>query len=115
MRNYTSIDRNRFQVFNIFRSLRFDIDRLDLDVIRVKEVPDMARGFRVTDHDSDEFYLVSGQSADDLIFSLAYIHSNNTGDYMYKFDEYLSQAIQTDVYLITNQESKDLKKTSHLH
>ena len=115
MRNYTSIERNRYEIFNIFRSQRFDVDRLDLSIVRGDEYPDMARGFRIVDHETDEVHLVSGSEADYLIFSLAYIHSVNDGEYMYKFDEYLLQALETDIYLITKQASEEANKGAYPH
>lgn len=115
MRNYTAIDRNRYEIFNIFRSQRFDIDRLDLNLIKDDECPDMARGFRIVDHEIDEVYLISGLEADHLIFSLAYLHSVNEGEYMHQFDEYLLEAIETDIYLVTQQETQNKQKITCLH
>ena len=115
MRDYTSIDRNRYQIVNIFRSKRFDIDRLDLDIVRGEDVPDMARGFRIVDHETDDIHLVNGPDADYLIFSLAHIHCVNDGEYMYKFDQYLIRAIETDVYLITKQDPEALVELTLLH
>ena len=115
MRNYTAIERNRYEIFNIFRSQRFDVDRLDLSIIRGDECPEMARGFRIIDHEADEVHLINGSEADFLIFSLAYINSVNDGEYIYKFDEYLLQALETDIYLVTKQVSEESLKVTYLH
>jgi hypothetical protein len=88
---------------------------LDLSIIRGDECPEMARGFRIVDHETDEIYLISGSDADHLIFSLAYIHSVNEGEYMYKFDEYLLQAIEMDIYLVTKQVSEESQRVTYLH
>lgn len=115
MRNYTAIESNRYEIFNIFRSQRFDVDRLDLSIIRGDECPEMVRGFRIVDHETDENHLIKGSEADFLIFSLAYIHSVNDGEYMHKFDEYLLQALETDIYLVTKQTTESCEKVAYQH
>jgi hypothetical protein len=49
MRNYTYIDGTRFSVANLFRSLRFDIDRLDMSWV-ADQKPVFSRGFRIVDN-----------------------------------------------------------------
>ena len=49
MRDYTYIDGNRFNINNHFRSLRFDIDRLDINWMNAEKKPDFVRGYRVVD------------------------------------------------------------------
>jgi len=50
MRNYTYIDGTRFIVANLFRSLRYDIDRLDMSWVGDQK-PIFSRGFRIFDND----------------------------------------------------------------
>ena len=100
MRDYTYMNGVRFFVVNLFRSQRFDIDRLDINWVG-EVIPEFIRGLRVVDHDDSETYLVNGEDADHLMFSLAYIHVNNDGEYRHKFDEYLINAIKSKDYLIT--------------
>ena len=50
MRDYTYLGGARFTINNIFRSLRFDVDRLDLSWVE-GEKPEFTRGLRVVDND----------------------------------------------------------------
>ena len=78
MRDYTYINGARFTVNNLFRSLRFDIDRLDMSWVD-GEKPEFTRGLRVVDNDSGNTVTVEGEDADNLIYSLTYIFSKEDG------------------------------------
>lgn len=99
MRDYTYIDGYRFLITNIYRSKRFDIDKLDINYAD-KERPAFVRGYRIVDHNETETYTVHGSDADDLSYSLCFIH-NSTQEYVPdQFDNYLIQAISKKGYLV---------------
>jgi hypothetical protein len=99
MRDYTYIEGYRFNIWNIYRSKRFDIDRLDINFAD-KDRPDFIRGFRVVDHLESETYTVHGEDADNLSYSLCFIN-NSTKDYIPdQFDEFLIEAISKKDYLV---------------
>jgi len=99
MRDYTYVGGYRFLISNIYRSKRFDIDKLDINFAD-KERPDFVRGYRIVDHNESETYTVHGSDADDLCYSLCFIH-NSTQDYPPdQFDNYLTQAISKKGYLV---------------
>ena len=99
MRDYTYIEGYRFNIWNIYRSKRFDVDRLDINFAD-KERPDFVRGYRIVDHNESETYTVHGSDADDLCYSLCFIH-NSTQDFVPdQFDAYLIQAISKKGYLV---------------
>jgi hypothetical protein len=50
MRDYTYLGGARFTINNIFRSLRFDVDRLDLSWSEDQK-PEFTRGLRIVDND----------------------------------------------------------------
>jgi len=49
MRDYTYIEGYRFSIWNIYRSKRFDVDRLDINFAD-KDKPSFVRGLSVGDH-----------------------------------------------------------------
>lgn len=100
MRDYTYFAGARFSVNNIFRSQRFDVDRLDINWVD-EEKPDFVRGLRIIDHQDGETYTVHSEDADDLMYSLAYVSNKcSSEDGVNKFDEYLAAATASKDYLI---------------
>ena len=59
MRDYTYIEGYRFIIWNIYRSKRFDVDRLDINFAD-KDMPEFVRGLRIVDHLENESYTVHG-------------------------------------------------------
>jgi hypothetical protein len=104
MRDYTYLNGARFTVNNLFRSLRFDIDRLDMSWVD-KEKPEFSRGLRVVDNDIVNTVTVDGEDADNLIYSLTYIYSKEDGQDAFRnaVDAYLIVALETKEYLVSNQ------------
>ena len=104
MRDYTYINGARFTVNNLFRSLRFDIDRLDMSWVDA-EKPEFSRGLRVVDNDEGNTVTVDGEDGDSLIYSLTYIFSKEDGAEAFRtaIDEYLKVALETKEYLVTSQ------------
>ncbi len=104
MRNYTYLGGARFTVNNLFRSLRFDIDRLDMSWVD-GEKPEFSRGLRVVDNDEVNTVTVDGEDGDNLIYSLTYIFSKEDGadNFRAATDEYLKVALETKEFLVTNQ------------
>lgn len=109
MRDYTYLNGARFTVANLFRSLRFDIDRLDMSWVD-DEKPEFTRGLRVVDNDESSTVTVDGEDADNLIYSLTYIFSKEDGadNFRAATDEYLKVALETKNFLVTSQK-KDLE------
>ena len=104
MRDYTYLGGARFTVNNLFRSLRFDIDRLDMSWVD-GEKPVFSRGLRVVDSDEGNTITVDGEDADNLIYSLTLIFSKEDGvdNFRAATDEYLKVALDTKEFLVTNQ------------
>jgi len=104
MRDYTNLGGARFTVNNLFRSLRFDIDRLDMSWVD-GEKPAFSRGLRVVDSDEGNTVTVDGEDADNLIYSLTYIFSKEDGvdNFRAATDEYLKVALETKEFLVTSQ------------
>ena len=104
MRDYTYLNGARFTVANLFRSLRFDIDRLDMSWVD-GEKPEFTRGLRVVDNDDVNTVTVDGEDGDNLIYSLTYIFSKEDGadNFRIATDEYLKIALETKEFLVTNQ------------
>ena len=104
MRDYTYINGARFSINNLFRSLRFDIDRLDMSWVD-GEKPEFSRGLRVVDHDASNTVTVDGEDADNLIYSLTYIFSKENGYEAFRVatDNYLTVALETKDFLVTSQ------------
>ena len=104
MRNYTYIDGTRFIVANLFRSLRYDIDRLDMSWVGDQK-PIFSRGFRIVDNDENNTVTLDGEDADNLIYSLTYVFSNEetTQEFREAVDEFLKDALITKNYLINSK------------
>ena len=104
MRNYSYINGTRFAVVNLFRSLRFDIDRLDLSWVDDTK-PDFVRGLRIVDSDESNTVTVHGEDADNLIYSLTFIFGREeTSDaFRTAMDAYLIVALETKDYLVSTQ------------
>lgn len=104
MRDYTYLSGARFTVNNLFRSLRFDIDRLDMSWVD-GEKPEFTRGLRVVDNDMVRTVTVDGEDADNLIYSLTYIFSKEDGDEAFRLatDAYLLAALETKEFLVSSQ------------
>jgi len=114
MRDYTYIEGYRFNIWNIYRSKRFDIDRLDINFAD-KDKPNFVRGFRVIDHAESETYTLHGEDADNLSYSICYLHNENKNDVPDAFDEYLIQAIAKKEYLVHKlfKEVKPIEESVH--
>lgn len=110
MRDYTYIGGARFSITNLFRSLRFDVDRLDPSWVD-EEKPEFIRGLRIVDNDESQTITAHGQDADNLMFSLSYLYSrnDNANEFRICMDEYLKVIIETKEYLVTCQK-KDPKE-----
>ena len=104
MRDYTYINGARFTINNLFRSLRYDIDRLDMSWVDAKK-PEFSRGLRVVDHDESNTVTVDGEEGDNLIYSLTYIFSKEDGyeNFRQAVDRYLKVALETKEYLVSRQ------------
>ena len=106
MRDYTYIAGNRFGINNIFRSQRFDVDRLDINWTD-DEKPEFVRGLRIVDHQEGETYTVHSEDADNLMYSLAYVsNKSKLEDGVKPFDEYLAAATSSKDYLVTEIKKK---------
>jgi len=103
MRDYTFINGARFSISNIFRSIRFDIDRLDMNWID-GEKPDFVRGLRIEGNSLK----VDGEDADNLVYSLTYIFNkeDSTEAFRNAVNIYLEKILDTKEYLVTEQLNK---------
>lgn len=113
MRNFTYIDGARFVVNNLFRSLRFDIDRLDMSWVG-EQKPIFSRGFRIVDNDESNTVTLDGEDADNLIYSLTYVFSNEdtTEEFRVAVDEFLKDALITKNYLIKKEVQQESDKST---
>jgi hypothetical protein len=113
MRNYTYIDGTRFIVVNLFRSLRYDIDRLDMSWVG-EQKPIFSRGFRIVDNEEANTVTLDGEDADNLIYSLTYVFSNEdtSEDFRAAVDEFLKDALITKNYLINREVKKESDKST---
>ena len=104
MRDYTYLGGARFSINNIYRSLRYDVDRLDMSWVD-GEKPEFSRGLRIVDHDQSNTVTVDGIEGDNLIYSLAYLFNKEDGYEAFRLatDKYLGVAINTKEYLVTSQ------------
>ena len=104
MRNYSYINGTRFAVVNLFRSLRFDIDRLDVSWVDDTK-PDFVRGLRIVDSDESNTVTVHGEDADNLIYSLTFIFGREETAEAFRaaIDAYLIVALETKDYLVSSQ------------
>lgn len=115
MRDYTYFAGARFGVANIFRSQRFNIDRLDICWVE-GEMPDFVRGLRVVDFIEVETYTLDEKDADNLMYSFAYIYSITPADkFLEMVDAYLIQAIESKEYLITEELKKPKESSQVVH
>ena len=107
MRDYTFLGGARFSINNIFRSMRFDIDRLDLNWVE-GDKPDFVRGLRIVDHQEGNTLTVDGEDADNLVFSLTYIfhHEDNNDAFINAVNIYIEKIVDTKEYLVTEQRKK---------
>lgn len=101
MRDYTYIEGYRFSIWNIYRSKRFDVDRLDINFAD-KNKPEFIRGLRIVDHDESETFLVHGDDADNLAYSICFLHGENKENRPDHFDHYLTLATSKKEYLVHN-------------
>ena len=102
MRDYTYYQGARFTINNIFRSERFDVDRLDMSWVD-DEKPIFSRGLRIVDHQEGNTEMVDGDDADSLLFSMANISSKETTKSTAPFDQYLGLALKEKEFLVTRQ------------
>lgn len=112
MRDYTYIGGARFSINNLYRSLRYDIDRLDLSWVD-GDKPEFTRGLRIVDNQDSETLRVDGEDADNLIYSLTYLYGKNDDfdSFRVATDEYLKVVFETKEYLLTNhKKNKELNK-----
>lgn len=115
MRDYTYYDGARFGVANIFRSQRFNIDRLDLSWVD-ERVPEFVRGLRIIDFNESETFTLHDKDADNLMYSFAYIFSTSTNEkFLELMDAYLIKATQSKEYLIAEIEKENKEKEEVLH
>ena len=107
MRDYTYINGARFSISNIFRSIRFDIDRLDMNWVD-GDKPAFVRGLRIVDHDEGKSLTVDGEDADNLVYSLTYIFNkeDNSEAFRKAVNIYLEKILDTKEYLVTDQLNK---------
>lgn len=99
MRDYTYIEGYRFSIWNVYRSKRFDVDRLDINFAD-KDKPEFIRGLRVVDHHESETYLVHGEDADNLSYSMCYLHNENKENRPDFFDHFLTLSTSKKEYLV---------------
>jgi hypothetical protein len=104
MRDYTFLNGARFSINNLFRSLRFDVDRLDLSWVD-SDKPDFTRGLRIVDHNEVNTITVDGEDADNLIYSLTYLFGKEEGYEAFRvaMDAYLIVALESKEYLVSKQ------------
>jgi hypothetical protein len=115
MRDYTYFAGARFGISNIFRSQRFDIDRLDINWVD-DEMPEFVRGVRIVDFTENETYTLQDKDADNLMYSFAYIYSNSSNEkFIEMVDEYLKTAIESKEYLITEDKKKTKETLQVVH
>ena len=115
MRDYTYFAGARFGIANIFRSQRFNIDRLDISWVD-DEMPEFVRGLRIVDFNEGETYTLQEKDADNLMYSFAYIYSNSSNDkFIEMVDEYLKAAIQSKEYLISEDKKKPKEPLQVVH
>jgi hypothetical protein len=115
MRDYTYFAGARFSIANIFRSQRFNIDRLDISWVD-DEMPEFVRGLRIVDFSEGETYTLQDKDADNLMYSFAYIYSNSSNEkFIEMVDEYLRTAIESKEYLITEDKKKPKEGLQIVH
>lgn len=104
MRDYTYLGGARFSINNIYRSQRYDVDRLDMSWVD-GEKPEFSRGLRIVDNDESNTVTVDGEEGDNLIYSLTYLYSKEDGYEAFRaaVDKYLKVALETKEYLVSSQ------------
>lgn len=114
MRDYTYLNGARFSINNIYRSQRYDVDRLDMSWVD-GDKPEFSRGLRVVDNDESNTVTVDGEDGDNLIYSLTYLYSKEDGyeNFRKVVDSYLKVALETKEYLVSSQ-IKDLEGKSEV-
>jgi hypothetical protein len=113
MRDYTFFEGSRFFISNIYRSERFDVDRLDISWIDDVK-PDFVRGLRIIDHLTGDTEMVHGVAADDLIYSLCFVTSEGMPGDESILDRYLEAAIRTKKFLISEQKNTGIQVKERL-
>lgn len=103
MRDYTYIEGARFTINSVFRSERFDLDRLDLNWVDDTK-PLFVRGYRIVDHQEFKTVTVHGEDADNIAYSMTFINVQLEGGEAKKFELYLEKAMTTKNYLFTKTE-----------
>jgi hypothetical protein len=70
-----------------------------------EQKPIFSRGFRIVDTDESNTVTLDGEDADNLIYSLTYIFSNEdtTEEFRVAVDEFLKDALITKNYLINKE------------
>ena len=114
MRDYTYIEGYRFSIWNVYRSKRFDVDRLDINYAD-KDRPEFIRGLRVVDHYESETYLVHDVDADNLAYSMCFLNGENKDNKPDFFDDYLKIATSKKEYLVHKlyEEEKPAEEAVH--
>jgi len=76
--------------------------------------PIFSRGFRIVDNDENNTVTLDGEDADNLIYSLTYMFSNEetTEEFREAVDEFLKEAIISKNYLINSQGKKEKDKST---
>jgi hypothetical protein len=106
MRDYTYIEGYRYSINNIYRSERYDVDRLDLNYAD-EDKPKFVRGFRVVDHQADVTVTLDGEDGDNLAYSMAFVSCSNKEYSKSHFDTYLEKCLVDGDYLISNHKTVD--------
>ena len=75
MNEYTVMNGNTYEISNIYRSQRFDIDRMDISSIADKK-PKFIRGYRIIDHSTNGVLTIHGEHADEFCYSLAWLEND---------------------------------------
>lgn len=102
MRDYTFVDGYRFLVCNIYRSERYDVDRLDINCVDETK-PKFVRGFHIVDHQTSVSATTDGEDADNLIYSMAFISGTYDGNLREGIDTYLEKAMLEGNFLVTTE------------
>lgn len=108
MRDYTFYQGARFYISNIFRSQRFDVDRLDMSWVD-DERPEFCRGLRVIDHRESHTEMIDGEDADSLVYALAFI-SCKDGTKDLDVDAYLQKSLESKDFSTVSIKTLDLDK-----
>ncbi len=107
MKTYSFINGNRYRVVSIYRSFRFSIDRLEINIVFNDSRPSFVRGVKITNFDSNVYILVDGAAADDLVYVMAKILSSNAEDDSKPYDSYLADVMKSKNNFINPCHSDD--------